>query len=463
MKKASFGIIGLGVMGKSIAKNMLSHNISLAVYNRETAVEVNIAPKFAAGHTESTIQGFSDLEHFVNALETPRKILLMVNAGAAVDHVIDQLLPYVSAEDILIDGGNSHYKDSERRINSLQEKNIHFLSLGISGGEEGALKGPSLMPSGHAESYQKVKPILEAIAAKDANGKPCCQYLGTGSAGHFVKMVHNGIEYGDMQLLAELYEILLQTHSYEEIAAIFNEWNRTELQSYLLEITAQILTTKEGDAYVLDTILDKAGNKGTGSWSSAAALELGMPTTIKTAAVFARYLSSFKEKRQELAISSTRKIKESISLKALKKTYTFARILNLHQGFELLQAASNNYQWNLNLAEICRIWSNGCIIKSALLQSCMRSFQQKETLLDDPSIIQQLTTQEKDTKECLQYALKNRLHIQCITAAYSYWIAMTTERSSANMIQAQRDFFGAHQFQKQNDSSNEWVHYNWKQ
>lgn len=460
--KAIFGIIGLGVMGKSIAINALNHHISVAVYNRETKDEVNIAGKFVAEHVDKNVQGFAMLKDFVNALETPRKILLMVNAGNAVDQVVNNLLPLLSEGDIILDGGNSHYQDTNRRITALREKNIHFLGVGISGGEEGALKGPSLMPGGDVESYQKVATILETIAAKDTSGQPCCAYLGKNGAGHFVKMVHNGIEYGDMQLLAELYEILSKSKNYEDITAIFSAWNQTELASYLLEITTKILTTKEGDKYVLDTILDKAGNKGTGSWSSKAALELGIPTIIKTAAVYARYMSSFHQKRQELSVQSVKNSIGELDTTMLKEAYSFARILNLHQGFELLQAASNEYDWQLNLAEICRIWSNGCIIKSALLEKSIETFKEHEALLDSLSILQQLQKQENDVKTVIKYALDNRLNIPCISAAYNYWIMMTTQRTSANMIQAQRDFFGAHTFQKVNDATGQTFHYNWK-
>lgn len=460
--KASFGIIGLGVMGKSIAINALNNDISVAVFNRETEQEKNIAKQFVTAHMDKKVQGFSDLKDFVNALEKPRKMLLMVNAGKPVDQVIAGLLPFLSEEDILLDGGNSHYQDTNRRINFLQEKNIHFLGVGISGGEEGALKGPSLMPGGNSESYAKVSGILETIAAKDADGKPCCGFIGENGTGHFVKMVHNGIEYGDMQLLAELYEVLSKQLSYEDISKLFNEWNQTELSSYLLEITAQILATKEGETYVLDTILDKAGNKGTGSWSSKAALELGIPTTIKTVAVYARYISSFKEKRKTLAVKANKNTLGHLDIATLKEAYSFARILNLHQGFELLKAASENYQWKLNFAEICRIWSNGCIIKSELLKESIAVFQKYDSLLDDANITQKLTQQETAVKKTLHFALDNRLNIPCISEAYSYWIMMTTERTSANMIQAQRDFFGAHTFQKVGDASEQKFHYNWK-
>ena len=460
--KASFGIVGLGVMGKSIAINALNHDISVAVFNRETQHEVNVAGQFAEAHADKKVQGFSKMREFVKALETPRKILLIVNAGNPVDHVIHALLPYLSAEDIILDGGNSHYEDTNRRISFLQTKNIHFLGVGISGGEEGALKGPSLMPGGDRESYKRVANVLETIAAKDANGNPCCGYIGAQGAGHFVKMVHNGIEYGDMQLLAEFYEILSRSKTYEEITAIFNKWNQTELSSYLLEITAQILNTKDSGEYVLDTILDKAGNKGTGSWSSKTALELGIPTTIKTAAVYARYISSFKQKRQQLAISTTKDTIDAVDVETLKEAYCFARMLNLHQGFDLLKAASEHYEWQLDFADICRIWSNGCIIKSALLQKSIEVFKQHDSLLDAITITQKLAQQETKTKELLKYALDHRLNVPCISEAYSYWIMMTTERTSANMIQAQRDFFGAHTFQKVGDASGQKFHYNWK-
>lgn len=464
MSTMSFGIIGLGVMGKSIAQNILNNGFSLSAYNRETETEIDVAKNFAKQNQGKKIQGYNDLQSFVNSLETPRKILIMVNAGKAVDQVMKQLLPLLSENDIIIDGGNSHYKDTNRRIQFLKEHSINLLGLGISGGEEGALKGPSLMPGGNLKSYELVAQILKSIAAKDVSGNPCCAYVGNEGAGHFVKMVHNGIEYADMQLLAELYAILSNQMTYDEISDLFFEWNKGKLSSYLLEITADILRTKDDNQYILDTILDKAGNKGTGSWSSSTALELGTPTTIKTAAVFARYISSFKEKRTKLAqiIASKNTNISAVDTKALQEAYDFARTLNLHQGLELLNTASEKFQWNIDLSEICRIWSNGCIIKSKKLRNSIAVLKKHKSLLEYNNVLEKLKYQEALVAQIIHYAVDNRLNIPCIMEAYSYWTMMTTEKSSANMIQAQRDYFGAHTYQKIDDSTQQWYHHNWK-
>lgn len=463
MKKSSFGILGLGVMGKSLALNMLNNHIPISVYNRETTEEVGIVAKFLKTANNDDVKGFTDLEKFVDSIESPRQILVMVKAGKVIDHVIDSLLPYLEENDIIIDGGNSHYEDTARRVIYLSKHQINFIGLGVSGGEEGALKGPSLMPGGNKESYQKIASILERIAAKDEEGQPCCNYIGPSGAGHFVKMVHNGIEYGDMQLLAELYALLSLTKTYEEISKLFFEWNEGELASYLLEITSKILVEKEGNENLLNLILDKAGNKGTGSWSSTAALKLGVPTTVKTAAVYARYTSSFKNERVMLAKKIDRKIKsiEPVDLVALKEAYDFARTINLQQGLQLIKTASDTYNWNLNLAEICRVWSNGCIIKSKKIVSYSKVLQQVDSLFEDKYLVSDLNKQETAITKILQIGLSNRVNIPCFYEAYNYWISMTTAQSSANLIQAQRDFFGAHRFQKIGAKEEESFHHNW--
>lgn len=462
MSTSSFGIFGLGVMGKSLALNVLSKEISLSVYNRDTDEEKNIVNTFINDNRSKPVLGFTEIKDFVNSLQKPRKILIMVKAGKVVDAVIESLLPHLNRGDIIIDGGNSHYIDTNERNKRLKKREINFLGLGVSGGEEGALKGPSLMPGGNKKSYDLVANILEEIAAKDDQGKPCCNYIGDAGAGHFVKMVHNGIEYADMQLLAELYAILSDTIEYSQISKLFSEWNRGELSSYLLDITAKILNEKEGEKYVLDEILDKAGNKGTGSWSSKSALDLGVPTTMKTAAVYARYISSFKEKRIQLSnYTSNKEKKNNVDLIALKEAYDFAQTINLQQGLQLIKAASNEYEWNLNLSEICRIWSNGCIIKSERIKEYSILCKKNDDLFDNASITNQLKKQEESIISIISYALKGRTHIPCLYQAYSYWIAMTTEYSSANLIQAQRDFFGAHTFQKVGDTTRKSFHYNW--
>ncbi|TCI90357.1 NADP-dependent phosphogluconate dehydrogenase [Tenacibaculum sp. M341] len=462
MELSSFGIVGLGVMGKSLAINMLNKNITLSVYNRETSEEQGIVKRFLEEQSHKEVRGFTEIENFVMSLAKPRKILMMVKAGDVTDTVIESLLPFLEAGDILIDGGNSHYKNTARRELYVKEKGISFIGMGVSGGEEGALKGPSLMPGGTIESYKHVSEFLETIAAKDEEGKSCCNFIGPSGAGHFVKMVHNGIEYGDMQLLAELYDVLSKFMDYQEISNVFFNWNKGDLGSYLLEITAKILKEKDGSEYVLDQILDKAGNKGTGSWSSVAALQLGIPTTIKTAAVNARYTSSYKEERKRLSVFNTSEREyESIEIDVLAQAYDFARTVNLHQGLQLIKIASESYNWNLNLGEICRVWSNGCIIKSEKIKEYSKVLQNVDTLLEEERIVLQLYKNEKAITKVIAYALTYRIQIPCFYEAYNYWIAMTTEKSSANLIQAQRDFFGAHRFQKVNADTEEFVHYNW--
>ncbi len=462
LNASSFGILGLGVMGKSLALNLLSNDFSISVYNRETIDEQGIVSQFVTHAGSEKLVGFTDLQNFVESIQRPRKILMMVKAGKVTDTIIENILPYLEKGDILIDGGNSHYKNTERRETLLKEKKINFIGLGVSGGEEGALKGPSLMPGGNKKSYKKIAGFLEKIAAKDDKGNSCCRYIGPSGAGHFVKMVHNGIEYGDMQLLAELYDVLSKSKDYNGISEVFSKWNQGSQASYLLEITAKILKEKENDTYLLDCILDKAGNKGTGSWSSIAALQLGIPTTLKTAAVNARYTSSFKEDRVKLA--SYRKEEneyELIAVNVLEQAYNFARTINLHQGLQLIKTASNEYNWDLNLSEICRIWSNGCIIKSEKIKNYSRLLKEVETILDEESIVLELYKNEKVITEVIAYALKHRIQVPCFYEAYNYWIAMTTEKSSANLIQAQRDFFGAHRFQRVDANIKESFHHNW--
>ena len=302
MDKTEFGIVGLGVMGKSLSLNMAEKGFKISVYNRSGGDEVHVVSDFIKENQKGyTILGFTDFQEFVMSLEQPRKILLMVKAGDVVDRVIEQLIPLLSKEDIIIDGGNSYFKDTQKRFEALKDAHIHFIGCGISGGKEGARKGPSIMPGGSMESYKKVAHILESIAAKDNDGKPCCVYVGDDGAGHFIKMVHNGIEYAEMQLLAELYALMSKTMDNEAIAKVFFNWSQGDLSGYLIEITIDILKEKEGKSYLLDVILDSAGNKGTGNWSSKEALDLGIPASLMVSAVFARYLSSFKQERVQLS------------------------------------------------------------------------------------------------------------------------------------------------------------------
>jgi len=461
--KTRLGIVGLGVMGRSLALNAAEKGISVSVYNRASQGEEQIVSSFLSENKNFNFSGHTELASFVTSLEQPRKILFMVKAGIVVDKVIESIVPFLSEGDILIDGGNSYFPDTERRSKQLKELGIHFIGMGVSGGESGARTGPSMMPGGEKESYANVSQILETIAAKDKNGNSCCAYVGKGGAGHFVKMIHNGMEYGEMQLIAEVYTLLSKTKSYEEISEILTEWNSGEHQSFLLETTIAILKEKDENGYVLDQILDKSGSKGTGSWSAKTALELGKAPSVMTAAVFERYISSLKSERVDLSkrLDNKKTSSEEIDLDALKAAFLFAKTINLQQGFEVIRAASDEYNWDINLSEVARIWTNGCIIKSAQMEKISAVFTKVSNLIDDDSTFEQLSKNETSTQEIISYAVKNRVPLSCFSNAYNYWVSITSERLPANLIQAQRDFFGAHTFQKINDSTETFYHYPW--
>jgi len=464
MEKAEFGLVGLGVMGTSLALNIAEKGFDISVYNRSEGDEIHVVDDFISKHNSfNTIKGFTNLESFVSSLSQPRKLFLMIPAGAAVDSVIDQLIPLLSEGDVIMDGGNSHYKNTQRRFELLKSKRIDFFGVGVSGGEEGARKGPSIMPGGSADGYQKIAPVLEAIAAKDFQGNSCCTYIGTEGVGHYIKMVHNGIEYAEMQLLAELFALMAPTMSYENISQVFRSWNQGDVSSYLLEITSEILLKKENDTYVIDLILDKAGNKGTGSWSSTSALELGVPNTLMSTAVFARYMSAFKTQRTTYAkrLKSRANSDSKLDIDTLKKAYQLARIINHHQGFRLINEASNNFNWNLNLSEIARIWTNGCIIKSKLMEDLVPVFKEFSNVLDAPDLFNILDENEQQLASVLQEGIAMRIALPCLHAAYNYWISFTTERLPAHIIQAQRDYFGAHTYQRMDAPSHKFFHTNW--
>ena len=463
MNKTSFGVIGLGVMGKSISLNIAEKGHSLSVYNRADAGEENIVSDFMAQSKFENIQGYTDLKEFVDSMSVPRKILMMIKAGPVVDYVLKNLIPFLSAGDTVIDGGNSHYEDTRKRHAVMASHDIHFIGSGVSGGEEGARRGPSIMPGGTRESYEIVAPVLESIAAKDINGNPCCSYIGPDGAGHFVKMIHNGIEYAEMELLAETYALLKDQMTYEEISDLLESWNSKEHASYLLEITIDILRKKEEGKYILDIILDKAGNKGTGSWSSKAALDLGVANTLMADAVFARYISSFKSTRVALTSRLGEVEREDAQLDAevLSEAYKFVRLINHHQGFEVMREASKTYDWSLDLSKIASIWTNGCIIRSAFMHDAIDRFKREDNLMAHDDILSELKGLESSVQIVIAHSLVTRTAIPVISSAYQYWIAMTTDRLPANMIQAQRDYFGAHTYKRIDKDENESFHTVW--
>lgn len=462
--KAEIGVIGLGVMGKSLSRNLAQKGFSLALFNRHLeGQEEHIARDFKQDFPElENSQAFDDLQLFVASLAAPKKIIVMIAAGAAIDDLLSQITPLLSAEDIVVDGGNSHFEDTQKRIELLEKRGIHFIGAGISGGEYGALHGPSIMPSGNAVAFSQIEKYLNAIAAKDSHGQPCCTYIGSQGSGHFVKMIHNGIEYVEMQLLAECYFILKQQGlSNPAIANVFESW-RKDLDSYLLEISVDILRKKEGDIFVLDTILDQAGNKGTGKWSSIAIANSGAPATLIPAALLTRYLSFFKSYRIQLSKDFPRTdFSDQMAINELKDAYEFARVINHHQGFSILAQASNQYQWNLNLSAIARIWTQGCIIKSQFMMRLIDVLRKENDLLSHPEIQKTIRERHAAAQSVVAASIRAAYHIPCLAEAVQFFHGIITADSSANFIQAQRDYFGAHTYLKKEDPSGKKYHTEW--
>lgn len=467
--KADIAVIGLAVMGQNLILNMNDKGFRVLAYNRSPEKTNEFLAGSAAG---TNITGAFDLESLVEGLERPRKILFMVKAGEAVDALIEQLIPLLTPGDILIDGGNSNFTDTSRRVDYLSKKDIFFLGCGISGGEEGARHGPSIMPGGNHSAWSAVKSILQSISAKTDKGDPCCDWVGEGGAGHFVKMVHNGIEYGDMQLISEAYHFMQNClgMNNEDMHEVFAEWNTTELDSYLIKITADILRAKdENDDYVLDKILDSAGQKGTGKWTSIHSLNLGIPLNLITESVFARCVSALKQQRLLASSVYMRRPTDILEgrqawITSLKSALLAAKVMSYAQGFMLMREASHEYGWKLNLANVALLWRGGCIIQSRFLQNIADAF------IKDP----ELTFLGLDDyfKNVLENALPNwrklackslevGLPMPCTVSALSFLDAYTSARLPANMIQAQRDYFGAHTFERIDKPEGEFFHHNW--
>lgn len=467
LSKSELGIIGLGVMGKSLARNFASKGVRLSLYNRHLpGKEEHVAINFIAEYPEmQKCIGFDAIKEFVLSLSQPRKIFLMVNAGIAVDAVIDDLLPHISEGDVVMDGGNSHYKKTQERYEKLRSNGIHFLGVGVSGGEKGALKGPSIMPGGSSDGYHLVGKYLERIAASDQYGNPCCTRVGDGGSGHFVKMIHNGIEYAEMQLIAEAYDILKTNLSLdnETISSHFKKWNLGELESYLLEISSNILLKKEKEVYLIDTILDKAKQKGTGGWSTTAALELGASLDTISQAVMARIVSGYKDERVAADGLYALRQKEypTISISKIRNAYKTARVINHCIGIEALRKASVEYSWQLNLSEIARIWTNGCIIRSKLMENLSVILKNTDTsLFLTKNIQKELSEGFDDLIEFTTIGLTGKTALPVFSAALNYFLAFTRGDSSANMIQAQRDYFGAHTYERKDKSGS--FHTQWE-
>ncbi|SIT79747.1 NADP-dependent phosphogluconate dehydrogenase [Pontibacter indicus] len=468
--QSEFGVIGLGVMGKSLALNLANRGVRVAIYNRHVpGSEEGIAARVISENPSlSKLKGFDQLEEFVQSLEKPRKILLMIYAGA-LDAQLEALIPLLEPSDVVIDGGNSYYKDTARRTALLSGKGLHFVGTGISGGEEGARKGPSIMPGGPREGYEQVANYLELIAARDSKGKPCTAYIGPDGAGHFVKMVHNGIEYAEMQALAEVYALLrhLAGIAPADIAATLKEWQQIGLGSYLLEITIDILQKKEGDELLLDKVLDQAEQKGTGGWSAAAGLEYGVPYDTLSAAVMARALSAMKKERVKAAALYLQQpaditIDKSSFVPNLKSAYEATRIINHDIGFNLMREVSVQLNWNLNFSEIARIWTNGCIIRSELMEELATIYKQEQHLLLAPTIVERIRNARKGFASVVSIGLQQGIPLPVLSAALNYLHGYSTADSAANLIQAQRDYFGAHTYQRKDKPTGVYFHTDWK-
>lgn len=463
-KKSEFGLFGLGVMGKSLSRNLANNGFCISIFNRHVAaVEENIALNFKNEHAElANALPFDTIEAFVNSIQTPRKIMLMVNAGKTIDYVIEDLLPYLSDGDTLIDGGNSNYKKTKERSEYLKSKNIYFIGTGVSGGEEGALKGPSIMPGGSKETYESIAPFLNAIAAKDKNNLPCCTYIGPEGSGHFVKMVHNGIEYAEMQLLAEVIVILKELgNNLDEIADILETW-KASASSYLLEITIDILRKKENGAWLVTKIMDKAGNKGTGNWTTIATAELGVPSSLIATALFARYASFYKDERVQLnKLYNKETHKPSLTVNEVFEAYQFARIVNHYQGIKLISEASKSFKWEINLSEMARIWTNGCIIRSTFMEDLVEILKETDNILTNNKIVKQIQNLKPGASNAIAQCILAEITIPCLSESVNFFNGIATANSSANIIQAQRDYFGAHTYQLIDDNTENFYHTIW--
>ncbi|ACK41526.1 MULTISPECIES: NADP-dependent phosphogluconate dehydrogenase [Dictyoglomus] len=454
--KNYIGLIGLAVMGQNLALNIARNGFSVSVYNRTPERTKEFIEKRVK---EEKIDPYYDLKSFVESLEKPRKIILMVKAGQPVDEMIQELLPYLEPGDLIIDGGNSYFRDTSRRIRELKDKGILYLGMGVSGGEYGALHGPSLMPGGTKEAYKLVEEMLLKIAAKTEDG-PCCTYVGDDSAGHFVKMVHNGIEYAIMELIAEIYDIMRKVLNMpsEEIGKVFESWNNGELNSFLMEISYKIMRVKDEETGkpLVELILDKAEQKGTGKWTAQTALDLGIPTPTLNMAVEARIISHFKDLRVEL--SKTLPVsKESISLnreeilKDLEKALLFGVFISFSQGLWLIDEASKVLNYNIDLSEVLRIWKGGCIIRAKILnflREIIKENPQNANLLASEKTVNFLKDKIESVKKISDIGKRSGISLLCLNSALDYYFALATENLPANLIQAQRDFFGAHTYER---------------
>ncbi len=467
---ADIGVIGLAVMGQNLVLNMNDHGYTVAVYNRTTEVMT----EFVEGRAKDTkIIGEADIADFIASLKKPRRVMLMVKAGRAVDAVIDQLIPMLDEGDIIIDGGNSNYQDSQRRTEYLEDKNLLFVGTGVSGGEEGARFGPSIMPGGAKEAWPHVKDILQSVAAKVEDGTPCCDWVGPDGAGHYVKMVHNGIEYGDIQLICEAYHLIraLLGIEPEEQASIFADWNKTELDSYLIEITSEILAYKDDDgAPMVDKILDTAGQKGTGKWTAVSSLDEGIPLTLIGEAVYSRFLSALKDERVTASgiltgpDGSNADLDQASFLEDIRQALYASKIVSYTQGYMLMRAASDKFDWNLDYGGIALMWREGCIIRSAFLGKIKEAYAAQPDLLNlllSDYFKAAVENAQASWRRVIARAVENGIPVPAMSSALAFFDGYRTERLPANLLQAQRDYFGAHTYERIDKPRGEFFHTDW--
>jgi 6-phosphogluconate dehydrogenase len=470
MKKCDFGLIGLAVMGENLVLNIESRGYSVAVFNRT----VEKVDRFINGRAQGkNIVGCRSIEELVQSLERPRKAMLLVKAGAAVDAFIDMLIPQLQEGDIIIDGGNTYFEDTIRRTKYVEEKGFLYIGTGVSGGEEGALRGPSIMPGGSPAAWEHVKPIFQAVSAKAPDGSPCCDWVGSDGAGHFVKMVHNGIEYGDMQMICEAYSLMknMLGMTNKEMETAFHDWNKGELDSYLIEITSQIMgySDEETGNPMVEMILDTAGQKGTGRWTSEQALALGIPAMTIAEAVFARTMSAIKEERVAASkILKGPKIDFSGSKKEfaemIRKALYASKICSYAQGYQLLKAAAEEYHWDLKFDSIALLWRAGCIIRAQFLGKINETFANNpnlENLLLDDYFRSVIDSTQNAWRKVIATAIKNGIPVPAFSSALAYYDGYRSDRLPANLLQAQRDYFGAHTYERIDKPRGEFFHTNW--
>jgi 6-phosphogluconate dehydrogenase len=467
--KCDIGLVGLAVMGQNLVLNMNDNGYSVAVFNRTVSKVDDFINNEAKG---TKVVGCHSIKELCESLKSPRRVMMMVKAGSTVDDFIDQLIPHLEKGDIIIDGGNSHFPDSIRRTKTLADKGILFIGTGVSGGEEGARRGPSIMPGGNKAAWESVKPIFQAISAKVEDGSPCCDWVGDNGAGHYVKMVHNGIEYGDMQLICEAYQLMAEGLglSADEMQAIFTEWNKGELDSYLIEITRDILGVKDEDGKpIVDKILDTAGQKGTGKWTSVSALDSGIPLTLVSEAVFARCLSAIKDERVKASKVITGP-KPSFSgdkkafVEDIRKALFASKIISYAQGFMLLQEAAKEYKWDLNYGAIALMWRGGCIIRSQFLGNIKEAFDKNpklSNLLLDDHFTKIIVKYQDAWRRVVVKAVETGVPMPAFSSALAFFDGYRSARLPANLLQAQRDYFGAHTYERTDKKRGEFFHTNW--